>query len=59
MPHWVLVEGRRPNRPPVIEYAARCAIQMVRTSHRGTAGDVFCEVVADMSGLLGFSVSTM
>jgi hypothetical protein len=54
----VLVEGRRPNRPPVIEYAARCAIQMVRTSHRGTAGDVFC-VVADMSGLLGFSRSTM
>src|SRR4051812_37906310 len=41
---------RRPSRPRVIEYSARCMIHIVRTSQRGTVmGFLF---VSDTAGLL-------
>ena len=58
IPHCDSVDGRRPNRPPVIEYAARCTTQIVRTSHRGTITGLVADA-SDIGSLLGRFVSTV
>src|SRR5579864_3461949 len=52
IPHWSLVVLRRPDRPPVIRYKARCAAQKVRMNQRGwrrTARGAFVAVAMSTS----------
>jgi hypothetical protein len=52
------VAGRRPTRPRVSEYSARCPIQIVRTNQRGTFGGAFW-VVSVAVAILGLLLSTV